>query len=414
MKFSARSIDTFEIRDKEYQVREIHGFTLRVMPATVRRPAGGKRWEYVYDSPTTGKRRRMSLGTYPDVSLKAAHKLHADARALLLQGIDPQDPVSSEPDPLPELSEGITVEELKKRYIKHITGGVNENGEILHGLSPRSVNNQSNRMEKYLIPAWKDRIIKELKKADAIKLLESIEKPGAARNILLAARAMFAYALDRELVEFNPFARAGKSVPKTAPNERERVLDHEEIMHVHSLLKSKGKSSVIQRALLTILYTGQRPDEVAGMPKSEIDKTLKWWTIPKERAKNNQEHRVYLSLPVRKLIAPLLLLPGDYVFPAGRGAKGPTLVTSLDSHVQRYMGVGNYAGLPRWTPHDLRRTYATGLASLGADDATIDVMQNHKKKGVVRIYNRYKYDPQRRKWAIKWAWEIRRILRTTP
>jgi len=415
MKFSDRGIKALEIKDKEYQVREAHGFTVRILPS------GVKRWEYIYNSPETSKRRRMHLGNYceagtvhepkTDTSLATAHQRHTDARGLVLKGIDPQ--TLPEPESISEASnKPLTVKELKKKYITHITGGLNEKGEVIHGLDPRSVKNQDNRLEKRLIPVWENKLITDISKNDAIELLESIPKPGAARNILLAGRAMFSYALDRELILFNPFANAGKAVPKTAPNERDRVLDDDELRLVWPLLWAGGKPSILRRAILIILYTGQRPDEVASMPKIEIEPNGRWWMIPKERAKNKREHRVYLSAPVRRLIAPLLLIPGDYVFPASRGAEGPVGVTSLDSHVQRYLGDGEYAGLPRWTPHDLRRTYATGVARLGADDATIDVLQNHAKQGVVRIYNRYKYDPQRRVWAIRWAWEIRRILRS--
>jgi len=415
MKFSDRGIKALEVRDKEYQVREAHGFTIRVLPS------GVKRWEYIYNSPLTGKRRRMHLGNYceagavhepkTDTSLATAHQRYTDARGLVLKEIDPQAP--PEPESIPEpAGRPLTVKELKKKYIAHITGGLNEKGEIIHGLSPDSVKNQDNRLEKRLIPAWENRLITDISKNDAIELLECISKPGAARNILLAGRAMFSYALDRELILFNPFANAGKAVPKTAPNERDRVLDDDELRRIWPLLCSKGKPGIIRRVLLIILLTGQRPDEVAAMPKIEIEANGRWWMIPKERAKNKKEHRVYLSAPVRRLISPLLLVPGDYVFPASRGAEGPVGVTSLDSHVQRYLSDEEYAGLPRWTPHDLRRTYATGLASLGADDSVIDVLQNHKKIGVVRIYNRYKYDADRRAWAIRWAWEIRRILRS--
>jgi integrase len=68
-----------------------------------------------------------------------------------------------------------------------------------------------------------------------------------------------------------------------------------------------------------------------------------------------------------------------------------------------------YLGLERWTPHDLRRTAATGLASLVCTDEIIDAIQNHKKKGVVATYNRYRYDKEKEEWLSKWSdflWEL--------
>jgi len=55
-----------------------------------------------------------------------------------------------------------------------------------------------------------------------------------------------------------------------------------------------------------------------------------------------------------------------------------------------------YLGLPRWTPHDLRRTAATKLSELGCPDEIIDAILNHVKKGVIGVYNRNKYDKEKR------------------
>jgi hypothetical protein len=55
--------------------READGFALRIMPT------GSMTWLYIYS--VDGKRREMSLGTYPDISLAKGRELHADAKKLL-------------------------------------------------------------------------------------------------------------------------------------------------------------------------------------------------------------------------------------------------------------------------------------------------------------------------------------------
>ncbi|GKT26613.1 hypothetical protein AVHM3334_21505 [Acidovorax sp. SUPP3334] len=52
-------------------------------------PSGGKWWRLKYR--IAGVEKRLSLGTYPDISLKVARERRDDARALILQGIDPSD-----------------------------------------------------------------------------------------------------------------------------------------------------------------------------------------------------------------------------------------------------------------------------------------------------------------------------------
>jgi integrase len=238
--------------------------------------------------------------------------------------------------------------------------------------------------------------------------VESIaaQKPGAARNVLLAARAMFTYAVHREMIEYNPFSGVGVAVPQAAPKTRERVLTAQEIKHAWQTLSNWGGSETIRRAILFVLVTGQRPGEVAGMRRREIDKSGRWWTIPAERSKNGRENRVYLPFLARQLLP-----AGDeYIFPAGRGAEGPVYINTLSHHLSHH-NKPPYLGIPRWTPHDLRRTAATNLSELGCSDEVIDAILNHKKQGVISIYNRNKYDREKREWLIRWSKQLRKIIK---
>jgi len=52
----------------------------------------------------------------------------------------------------------------------------------------------------------------------------------------------------------------------------------------------------------------------------------------------------------------------------------------------------NRLEVAKFTPHDLRRTAATFMASMGYMDETIDAVLNHVKQGIIRTYNRHGYD----------------------
>jgi len=205
--FTDQFIKNLKPEAEMYQIREARGFAIRVLPS------GVKTWYYIYEM--NGKRRQLNLGNYPDKSLETAHDDYRKALELVKNGIDPQAPPpgsSTEPSE----PEKLTVADLKVKYVGHIKTHLVE----------RSVKHQDNRLEMHLVPVWGNRLITDIRRRDAIELIEKIaaKKPGAARNVLLAARAMFTYALRREMVEYNPFSEVGLAVPAATANERDRTL----------------------------------------------------------------------------------------------------------------------------------------------------------------------------------------------
>lgn len=385
--FTDRYIKSLKPDTEMYQVREGRGFTIRVLPS------GVKTWYYIYN--IGGKRRQMNLGNYPEKSLVAAHEDYRKAVELVKNGIDPQTP-PSEPAIEPAEPEVLTVLALKSLYVEHIKGH----------LVPRSVVQQERTLDKDVVPLIGTLPAAGIRRKDAIALIERVARraPGQARNVIKTARSMYSYALVRELVEMNPFAGAGRAVPVTAPKARKRVLADEEIKQIWALLKN----SEIGRATLLILTTGQRPGEVTGMSWGEINGN--WWTIPPDRAKkNDRENRVYLS-PLTKSLLPSKT--ESLVFPVrGRGRGLHAEGSMRPAALSHYLTDNDYLGLPRWTPHDLRRTMATGLARLGCPDEVIDEVLNHKKKGIISVYNRHRYDEEKRRWLILWDRHLRKTVK---
>jgi integrase len=386
VKFTDKYIAGLKSKEKDYRVREGHGFAIRVLPS------GVKRFEYIYS--VDGKRRILHLGNYPAVTLAEAREKYLEAAQKTAKGVDPQ-------NELQVLDDAPTVAGLANLYLKHIEGH----------LVARSVAHQTRSITRDVLPVIGNVRVADIRRRDAIHLIESIAKraPGQARNVLLHARTMFTYAVHRELIEYNPFSGVGAAVPKAAPRSRERVLEQAEIQKVLECLWQGAETSFVRRAILLVLVTGQRPGEVVGMHSREISlgegkphcaecRRCGWWTIPKERSKNGRENRVYLTPLALELIVPLK----GYFFPAGRGASGPLLTNTLAHHISSVL-YPKYFGFERWTPHDLRRTAATGLAALGCTDEIIDAIQNHKKKGVVATYNRYRYDSEKEEWLSKWS-----------
>ena len=70
---------------KPYKLTDERGMYLLV------KPDGARWWRFDYRRPGSGKRNTLSLGTFPDVSLRKAREKREDARELVADGIDPSE-----------------------------------------------------------------------------------------------------------------------------------------------------------------------------------------------------------------------------------------------------------------------------------------------------------------------------------
>ena len=247
----------------------------------------------------------MNLGQYPATTLADAREKFREAAIRVGKGMSPlEQPVAPEPEAV------LTIQKLVDDYKAFV-------GQHL----AKSTSSETERtLDKYIIPVWKERNAQDIRRKDAINLIEPIAAtaPGQARGVMKIARAMFNYALDRELVEINPFTRLPAAVPSIKPVSTSRTLSDEEIKSIWDTIHSVTPpgSGETRRALLMILITAQRPGEVTGMAWGEIDGT--WWSIPLERIKTRnhrqESHRVFLTPFALSTIGKN---PGycDYVFP---------------------------------------------------------------------------------------------------
>jgi hypothetical protein len=121
-----------------------------------------------------------------------------------------------------------------------------------------------------------------------------------------------------------------------------------------------------------------------------------WWTIPK--AKNGRSHRVFLSRQAMRILEGLDP-ETDYVFPARRGN-----ARHLETPYKARDRIAAAAGVEHWTIHDLRRTAATMMASIGVSPFVIEKILGHAdRRGITAIYDRSSYDAEKRDAMIRWG-----------
>jgi len=389
-KFTDADVRNMKTSQRLQDNLEGEGFGVRVYGKT-----GTKIFYFVYTF--DNKRRFLNLGTYDPKfetvgldgkkvgSLAYHRQKYIEAKNKLHKGIDPlleRETSKAERKQAPLISD--FVDEFIRDYAKEHNRGWKEVERAL---------------KAEIVPRWGKRKITDITRRDLVIVMNEIKERGApvmANRVLAYTRKMFSWAVSESAVlKVNPFLRMKRP---SKENPRERSLSKDEIRLFWANLDNCKMSNQIKRALKLILVTAQRPGEIIGMHRREIDGD--WWEIPSSRSKNKLTHRVFLSETAKKLIGGASgYIFESPVYPAkppdnpGKpyGERNMThdikknLPHTLESQVEDRLKI------PFFVPHDLRRT-ATGLMAEAKVELEIrERVLNHKKGKLDGTYNKYEY-----------------------
>jgi len=362
-------------------------------------PSGKASWAVRYR--VARQTRKLTIGAYPGIDLKAARELARTALVKVAGGEDPaaDKKVARATARLPadrDLVEKI-VPNFIERYAKANTreSSWRETERILN---------------REIIGVWKGRRLSQITRGDVHELLDGIVDRGApimANKTLAAVRRMCGWAVERDIIPASPCN--GVKAP-SAERSRDRVLSDDELRATWQACETIGWPFGPLFQLL--ILTGQRRDEVAEMRWAEVDLDTRSWTLPKERTKNDKQHQVPLSDAVIEILASVPRIRGkDFVFTMN----GEKPVCGFDRAKARVDALMREAlGKPadgreapaRWTLHDLRRTFASGLARLGINLPLIEKSLNHTSgsfAGIVGVYQRHSFADEKRTAFDTWA-----------
>ena len=187
------------------------------------------------------------------------------------------------------------------------------------------------------------------------------------------------------------------------------MLDEHESKTLWNKLESDDVALTdrIRSAIKLLLVTAQRRVEVTSARWSDIDLSSGWWTIPAEITKNGLPHRVPLSPLAIRIFKSVGSGDSDFVFPYDDG-KRPIRPDAVTKALRKNESV---LKIDYFTPHDLRRTTASHMASSRVPRLTIGKILNHAEPGVTATYDRHSYDPEKRQALIAWARTLNRIVK---
>lgn len=406
-------------------------------------PRGARIWCLQLCYPGHRVQTTRTLGRYPGMGLAEARGKGALWYGWVKAGIDPEHAEAEQRDRADAarraeaLKQENTFASVAERYITDRSANRRAKGD-------------ANEIRRMLIAEWGERPIHTITPRDVRELITKlrVRVPYDARNAWTHAVGIFKQSVHDELIEASPCASLDKKLlfkgAKIGP--RQRVLDETEIA---ALWRAAGRLNYPYGSIFQLLLlTGCRLNEVARAQWSEFHPELrrvireavrggqkvdwtavpdnaKTWTIPAARFKSDAEHLVPLSDDACLILETLPRFgASDYLFTTTGTVPINGLNKSkqrLDARMRRTLrAIARRRGddparvkLAPWVAHDLRRVVRTNLAALDVADHVCEMVLGHGRRGLQRVYDQHRYEPQMREALQRWAARLREIVQPT-
>ena len=366
---------------------QIPGFGIRI---------GQSERAFFFIRRVNGVKARFSLGQYPAVTLSAARAQAFEILSQIKMGEDPRDRVNRRKQKIVDDAEN-TFGRLAERFLNEYATGKKK------PLRPQTVKGYKWALTGEPTETWQRMAIGVITDRDIINIIERYEAKkhfASARLLRAYLHRFFRWTVEKRILDKNP----ATSIPlASTPSDfkRERVLTIDElrlVLEAAQKLKNPAAAFVYLLAL-----TGQRRGEASLTKWSDLDFEADppKWSIPAENAKNRIAHDVPLSSQIACILSGVPRI-GEYVFTTD----GRTPISGFSKIKAKLDGVLSESYLDPWTFHDLRRSAATGMANLGVAPHTVETILNHVsglKSGVAGIYNKSKYNEERKRALWVWA-----------
>lgn len=347
-----------------------------------------------------GRRRELTLGNYPDVSLATARKLALKHRAAIDSG---GDPAADKKTAKARSVAAWTVSELADDFEDKVLKAPLADGTIYY---------RKWDLSNVLRPKLGSMLARDVQAADVVHMIEASGRSWTvSKRILTTATQLFDHAAGKRMIDANPCTGIKlKALKGPRPPVKKRVMltEKELCTLLADIDNTIGRENGL--ALRILLATCVRSVELAKARWEFVDFDRNTWFVPDGDVKTRTGFLVPITPTVRNWFECLKAIAGDseWVLPARtslrRKKHGDTHVggTTLWAAIDRAFTRGGL-DIRRFTPHDTRSTAKGHMMNMKIPNEITELALNHKLKGMERIYDVREDIPERRQALEQWA-----------
>ncbi len=379
-----------------------------------------KTWTYRYKT-ADGKLKQVAIGPWPALSLHDAMSKWMELRGQKSAGVDPalhRKEQRNAAKATPKSAGPYTVDSLVHDFI---------NGHILVNRKPQGATAAKNALLRLLEeePGLASMDAARVDRAQCFDVLEKRKAlPTAAAKLRSLLGGAWDYGLDsgklgkdvpnwwRQVMQ-GRLKSKGKRIGGKHIGRRRRVLSGSEVAKLLQWLPNMHANG--RDGLVMYLWTATRGSEIFGMRPEYISREPDgwWWTIPKAETKNARHEfaedlRVPLFGRALEIVQRRMSAVGrsGLLFENGKGEQySQHDFSGYIYDLQAYSPKGKRRNDPArslpvgdWSPHNLRRTSRTMLASIGCPSEIGEAIVGHMEDEIEATYNLHTYDAERHMW----------------
>jgi len=369
--------------EKTYSLGDGRGLILEVRPNGVKLWVA-RLWERGDINPKTEKRKsreyRRSLGSYPDVSLKAAREKNFDLR---------RKEYTADIRPKTALFSDIAEEWMKIRILPRMAESYTRVIRI--------------RLDRWVLPEFQGETLADVTSKRILDLCRRIGARGThdtASRVKQLIGQIFRYAIATGIADGDPTAALSGALTPPSGKHRAAITDERKIGDLMRRI-SGYQYTVMRCALLFSALTFCRPGEIRQAEWGEIDFDRAEWRLPAEKMKMKRPHIVPLCEEALKVLRELEEFTGGqkWLFPSPRNDGRPMSENGVRVAL-RSLGYTN----EQMCPHGFRGMASTVLNENGWPADVIERQLAHVEKSAVRkAYNHAEYLPRRREMMAWWG-----------